>query len=163
MYELSGMLFNNFEFRISNFEFFFTLFHPICGTFNPRTLNLLTSPFNTPRPATPGASSLFSNNSCSPRHNPRKGLPAEMASFIGSTNRRRFNSFIASPNAPTPGKTSLSHRLRSAGLEVTLVLPPTNSSVFLPYHFTPTRNRYDFGWRKAYTFTRHLDACIAIE
>ena len=87
----------------------FKEFHPICGILRPSLSGILSiSPFRIPSPSTPGVSSLRSNNNCKPRQIPRKGVPFAVTSLITSSSPYCLSLLIASPNAPTPGRITLS-------------------------------------------------------
>ena len=73
----------------------FRMFQPICGSFTVAG-SLVTRPGSTPRPATPGASSLPAKSICMPMHTPISGFVAGVAGgLIG------FAARLASPEAFT--------------------------------------------------------------
>src|SRR6266550_2120454 len=81
-----------------------TLFQPRCGI---RTSggSRRHVPVTTPRPATPGVSSLVSQSICMPRQMPSIGAPRDATSRMTVSRPRDRSAAMPAPNAPTPGET----------------------------------------------------------
>ena len=118
------------------------VFHPMCGTWIPAaSSNRPTTPGMNPSPPQPPSSALSSNSTCMPMHIPKKlplpsAAPARYARSASSYPLPR-NASMAWPNAPTPGKTSLSARSMSAIDPTSLMVYPSLVMAFLMERMFP--------------------------
>src|SRR5262245_5140752 len=106
-------------------------FQPTCGTLSRSSVlpaRRLMRPDITPRPSTPGASSLPSKSHCMPTQMPKSGVPAPVASAMAS--RHGASSLDVAPKWPTPGTITASARRHSSGDDGTVKDAPSDDSAF---------------------------------